>query len=275
VTEESIRDSLTPLGRLFLECRNAARTHPFRGVPYNPVAVILHHDHGWYPQPNLYSREHSGCVWGNIPWNASDQAVAAFFDRVYPGYRAAASHPDERGKIVDTPFGDLFDIVLSNADSACLARYRAVLLSPDCDPKADPGLAERLAVFEREGGTVADLVEVETLDSVLRPYRLVHVEGPPVYHAVNVTDRPDELLVTLCNNTHTEDWEGRVHVPGEEIIAAEEWLSDGDAGIEAGMLNCRVPANDVRIVRVRTRKPFLPLKYQDVPWTELGYGVAE
>ena len=82
----------------------------------------------WYPQPNSYSRGVTDCVWGNIPRNAGDIQTARFFEWVYPGYETAASHPDERGKIVNTPFGDSFDVILSNAGDACLAKYRCVIL---------------------------------------------------------------------------------------------------------------------------------------------------
>ena len=90
VTDSRVKAHFTPLGWLFHEARETARAHPFRGVPYVPVAVMLHHDHGWYPQPNLYSKGTTQCVWGNIPYNAGDRQTERFFEWVYPGYRLAA-----------------------------------------------------------------------------------------------------------------------------------------------------------------------------------------
>lgn len=332
----------TPLGWLFWEARNAARKHPVRGVPYIPFAVMLHHDHGWYPPiAGLSGAASHRCVWGNIPHDAGDRQTDRFFQWVYPGYERAndTSHGadvpdaderfyaerDERGKIVNTPFGDSFDVILSNADDACLAKYQGVILLGAWDVSAEPGLAGRLERFMRAGGRViADVSQwtrlsermtaagvsskrivhtlalgagallrvrdrawgadrtdgsFEAVTVALTPelqrLDLVAIEGRPVYRLLNVTDRPDELLLTLCNNSHTLPWEGTVRIKGQEIEAVEEWLAFGETDIRDGALRCGVPANDVRIYRVRTKRAFLPLRYQALDWKTLGVGVPE
>lgn len=326
VTEAKVKAHLTPLGWMFHESRQAAAEHPMRGVQYAPVAVMLHHDHGWYPQPNIYAKDVVNRVWGNIPYNAGDWQTDRFFDWVYPGYKLSASHRDERGKIVNTPYGDVFDVILSNAGTACLNKYRCVVLLGSWRIDSEQGLEDRLTAFVKAGGTIiADssqwpevpqgaeaaqgavegllteyaldrgrLVRVKpaawdagpettaTFPQVLKalaPYleqqALIEVEGRPVYHAVNVTDEPDTLLITLCNNSHALPWEGTVRVRGQEIVEMDEWLAFGEAEIVDGALRLGVPANDVRIVRVRTAEPFVSLRFSEVPWRDLGYGVPE
>jgi len=346
VTLAKVLAHFTPLGWLFWEARKTARKHPVRGVPYIPFAVMLHHDHGWYPTPNGYvSPELNQCVWGNIPHNRGDTQTDLFFQWVYPGYQRASdtSHGrdiadehaalyaerDERGKIVNTPFGDAFDVILSNAEDACLAKYQAIILLGSWDVSAEKGLAERLERFIKAGGRViADVSQwkalprelakaaasrgkskatVQTLSlgkgsllrvmepgwgadragggvfeavthalkQTLEHYDLIEIEGRVLYHLVNVTDQPDELLVTLCNNSQALPWEGSIRVKGQEIVDVEEWLAFGEADIKNGTLRCGVPANDVRIFRVKTRTPFLPLKHRVIDWKKLGVGALE
>jgi len=329
VTEAKIKAHFTPLGWLFHESRETAREHPLRGVPYVPIAVMLHHDHGWYPQPNVYSGDRVNCVWGNIPYNFGDRQTEKFFEWVFPGYRLASSKRDERGKVVNMPFGDSFDVILSNATDECLAKYQAVVLLGSWDVSSEEGLAERLERFIHAGGTViadssqwtslpgeiagekrnsrpnfglvtefpcgkgkmvivsetawgADQEDSGTFESVkdllkgyLQDYELITVEGRPVYYLVNVTDKPDELLITTCNNSHGMPWEGIIRVKGQEISEVEEWLGYGEVDLQDGVLRCGVPANDVRIYRLKMRHPFLPLRFKNIPWRKLGVGVPE
>lgn len=333
VTDLKVKAHFTPLGWLFWECKQTALRHPFRGVPYVPVAVMLHHDHGWYPQPNIYTGKKTDCVWGNIPYNSGDWQTDKFFQWVYPGYKLASADGeirDERGKWVNTPFGDSFDVILSNAGNECLRKYRAVILLGSWDVASADKLSGRLEEFVRTGGTVisdssqwtslpkgvrreipnesvakSGLVEsfqygkgrivmvsqaawaadkrdnkmFETIKNALgeylRGYDLLQMEGRPIYHLVNVTDNADELLITLCNNSPTLPWEGIVGVKNQEIVQVDEWLAYGETDIRDGALRCGVPANDVRIYRVKTRKPFLSLRFKNIPWRKLGFGAPE
>lgn len=328
VTLAKVKAHFTPLGWLFWECKQTAIRHPYRGVPYVPFAVMLHHDHGWYPQPNIYTGSTVNRVWGNIPYNRGDWQTDRFFQWVYPGYKLASADReirDERGKWVNTPLGDSFDVILSNALHSCLEKYRAVILAGTWELNAEPEVRRRLEKFVRGGGTVItdtsqwttlpkdavreggeqDIVTeyacgrgriimvsepawgadrkdgkifrnvTGLLEKYLREYSLVEIEGRPIYYLVNVTDRPDELMVTLCNNSHGMPWEGMVRIKGEDILEVEEWLAQGEADIQNGGLRCGVPPNDVRIFRLKARRGFLNLRFPAVPWKKLGYGVPE
>jgi hypothetical protein len=121
----------------------------------------------------------------------------------------------------------------------------------------------------------AEKGDFDSVRTILEGCRLVAVDGRPVYYLVNVTDRPDELLVTLCNNSHGMPWEGCVRVPGQQITEVEEWLAYGEVQIRDGVLHCGVPPNDVRVFRLRMRQPFLDLRFREIPWRELGVGTPE
>jgi len=67
----------------------------------------------------------------------------------------------------------------------------------------------------------------------LRSFNLVSVDGPPVQFLVNVGERTDRLVVTLCNN-EPQPWEGAIRPKRGRVTAAANWmtsqrLSGGDS----------------------------------------------
>ena len=115
----------------------------------------------------------------------------------------------------------------------------------------------------------------EALSPRMQSFALIHLEGQPICWLVNVTDRPDEFLVTLCNNSHAMPWEGHARIRGQDIVEFEEWLAYRESGSTNGTLHCGVPANDVRTFRIRAARAFLSLRYSDVPWRALGFGAGK
>ncbi|MBI2951767.1 hypothetical protein HYY27_06720, partial [bacterium] len=144
---------LSPLGRLHVEAQEFAYDHPVRGVPYMPVALMLDEDHGWNQPRHLYRKDQDH-VWGNIPYSRLDYQIDNFFRWVYPGYEVCSTYRDERGYITNTPFGDLFEVILSSASPGCLEKYRVVILLGDLKVEGREGLAERLRDFLEGGGVV-------------------------------------------------------------------------------------------------------------------------
>ncbi len=356
---------LTPLGRLHVEAQEFVTDHPLRGVPYMPVALMLDYDHGWNQARHLYRKDEDH-VWGNIPYSRLDYQIDNLFRWVYPGYEHGSYYRDERGYITNTPYGDLFEIILSNASLGCLEKYRAVVLLGDLRVEDRAGLGQRLTDFLEGGGIVVTGVdqgpisasisgipesdvwkshsgEVEAFDGrrfreasfeyrqvqanggqvllrtshgdplviqsasgkgrlylvtargwgknekrheflkgirhalggLLEELNLVEIEGRDIFYVVNVTDREDEVLVTLCNNSPDVPWEGKVRIKGEEIEAFEAWLGHSEACLRDGELLCAVPANDVRIFKLKVDRGFLRLMFRDIDWKKLGVGVPE
>ncbi|MAE62705.1 MAG: hypothetical protein CMJ18_00410 [Phycisphaeraceae bacterium] len=356
--------NLTPVGRLHVEGQEFAAAHPVRGTCYMPVALMLERDHGWNP-PGEYYGPGQDCVWGNIPYARGDHQIDNFFRWVYPDYHLASFYRDERGYITNTPFGDLFEVILSNASPACLEKYRAIVLLGE--QRVADDASERLETFLRDGGiviaaadqwpagaaalagasvsdtlrnhhgesrsadgslfrearfehrdvritkgdvlletsggaalvtrhTVGDgtlyLVNVpgwgrsakrhdmldgirHVIGSVLDDLGLVTIEGRPVYNLVNVTDRDDELIVTLCNNSPDLPWEGTVRIRDAEVESFEAWIGHSEAAVEDGALRCGVPANDVRIFKLQASHGFLPLRFRNIDWRKLGVGIPD
>ena len=82
----------------------------------------------------------------------------------------------------------------------------------------------------------------------LRSFNLVTVEGPPIQYMVNVTERTDRLVVTLCNNS-PQPWEGAVKPNRSQIRSAANWMTD--KSLPGGSsLHLQVPPLDVAVIEL-------------------------
>ena len=100
------------------EGRETEKTEPAvaggRGTPYTPVAFMLDSRHGWQP-----GGERDG-VW---PKGRGERAAGAMLRHAY------ATHDMEDlpfGHLTSGPYGDIFDIIVSGADSAKLDPYGVI-----------------------------------------------------------------------------------------------------------------------------------------------------
>ena len=155
------------------------RNYPERGKPYVPVALMLENDHGWNPPYPLWG--YYGGVWGNkVPYQASDRSIEAFFNFTFPGYSEAVFCCDknvnseipwtskreyvdlllkgydirsiEKGNLVPSTFGDLFDVILESCPLNLLKQYRAIILLGGI--KLSPVLKKKLISYVKDGGVV-------------------------------------------------------------------------------------------------------------------------
>jgi hypothetical protein len=362
-----LESNLSPTGKLYVETQEFVAEHPDRGVAYIPVAVMLDYDHGWCPPRSCYKitlQNPTGPedeVWGNMPYSRLDYQIDNFFRWVYPDYEHAGFYRNDRGRLTNTPLGDSFDVILSNASQGCMDKYQAVVLLGDLVVEKREGLAGRLNAFMEDGGTViAGIDQWETifsepgnaekysgkvlaadgkafeesefeyrkikssagevilktaagdplvirkaigkgelylvtvtgwgrsekrfeflagvkhiLGNVLSDLTLVRIEGRPVGCLVNLTDREDELIVTLTNNSPDMPWEGRVRIKDNSIQSFEAWMSHSEADIDDGALRCGVPANDIRIFKLKADRNCLSLKFKNIDWRSLGVGICD
>lgn len=220
--------SLTEHGRKASELFQFMMEHP-RGVPYTPVAVVLDRYAGY----NGYMDK----PWGILTPTQGDREVRDLFDgQMFPGSDHIHSPPDaanpEASYLRPTPYGEIFDVVLTSVPQEVLATYPVILLSGDI--RFDPAFVQGLENALQRGSQVlissrhrdslgADYARltsqgtVEVLESWTHPVtgrptaisnerlrtlvqrRLpVEVEGDPVQYAVNRL--PHGWVVELINN---------------------------------------------------------------------------
>lgn len=94
-----------------------------RGVPHTPVAVVLDRYAGY----NGYMDR----PWGSAPPTAADREVRDLFDhQLFPGADHIHAKPDptnpEAGYLRSTPYGEIFDVLLTSAPPEVLPAYPVI-----------------------------------------------------------------------------------------------------------------------------------------------------
>jgi len=202
--------TLTPHGKKAVEVFEIARTHD-RGVPFTPVAIVLDHLAGY----NAYMDK----PWGILEPTEGDRQVRDLFDhQLFPGSDHIHSAPDpknpESSYLRPTPYGEIFDVQLSNASLEVLASYPVLVLAGDIEFTDE--LVDKLEGALRRGTQV---LLGKNHQSALGPRfaRLKKYPGAEVLEGWNnpTTGRPaaisDTRLQRLCRQTLP------VEVSGEPI----------------------------------------------------------
>ena len=200
-----------------------------RGIPYTPVAVVLDRYAGY----NAYMDK----PWGILDPTPGDREVRDLFDhQLFPGSdhihnKRDPENPESR-YLCPTPYGEIFDVLLTSAPPGVLPTYPVILLAGDI--AFDPGFLGELEESLRRGSRVliaprhrdalgADFdrvvrqgkVEVlepwtnpvtgrpgaiseERLKTLVRQFLPVEVTGDPVQYQINRI--PSGWVVELINN---------------------------------------------------------------------------
>ncbi len=119
--------TLTSHGRRAAEVFALMQRHD-RGVPYTPVAIVLDHLAGY----NGYMDK----PWGILEPTPGDRELRDLFDhQLFPGADHIHAPPDpdnpEASYLRPTPYGEIFDVLLTNAAPEMLPTYPAILLAGD------------------------------------------------------------------------------------------------------------------------------------------------
>jgi hypothetical protein len=239
--------TLTSHGRKAAEVFGFMRTHD-RGVPYTPVAVVLDHLAGY----NGYMDK----PWGILEPTPGDREVRDLFDhQLFPGSDHIHVRPDpanpEASYLRPTPYGEMFDVLLTNVRPEVLPTYPAILLAGDIDFD-DAFLGElekalrrgsRLLMSERhrqalgaEFGRVSSQGDVEVLEPWVNPAtgrptalsnaRLqklcrellpITVEGDAVQYQINRL--PAGWVIELVNNRGVAKQKDRPAVTDPTAVA--------------------------------------------------------
>ncbi len=121
--------TLTSHGHKASEVFTFMQTHE-RGVPFTPVAVVIDHLAGY----NGYMDK----PWGILTPTAADREVRDLFDhQLFPGSDHIHAKPDpanpESSYLRPTPFGEIFDVLLTSIPPEVLPTYPVILLAGDIE----------------------------------------------------------------------------------------------------------------------------------------------
>jgi hypothetical protein len=142
-------DHLSPIGRIQQAAQKWVRDNGPPGVQHTPVALLLDFQSGWSFPRHLYT-DRIYRVWGNLPYEPGDHLTDGVLDLVFPGYQNASYFHDESGFLSASPFGDMVDVLLSDAPAWLLSRYAVVVVAGELTGGAE--VQEKLLQYAAGGG---------------------------------------------------------------------------------------------------------------------------
>ncbi len=150
------RTNLSPIGEIQAAAGRTVERLRQPGAMLAPVALLLDHFGGWTVPRHLYTGKVCR-VWGALPYEAGDYLTHGVFSLLYPGYEDASYYHDERGFLAATPFGDMADVLLSDAPGWVLGQYGLVVAAGELS--ADLELRYKLEGFLAGGGELVVTAE--------------------------------------------------------------------------------------------------------------------
>jgi hypothetical protein len=198
------------------------------GIPYTPVAIILDKYAGY----NAYQ----GRPWGTLDPTPGDQEIMDLFQhQIFPGsdhvHQPFDPENPEKTYLPATPYGEIFDVHLSNARSEVLSAYPVLILVGDHEldlqfitklhtalragsqllihPRHAEQLGDNLQSLQGTGHV--EILKSEILPSTQRPTAItncklanlrdtwlpVKIEGDPIQYQINQT--PNGWMIELVN----------------------------------------------------------------------------
>lgn len=124
-----------PYGQLWSELWDRIVTKRDRGTPYTPVALMFDANHGFVFK---YSQT---LALGAVPYGAAEEQIRAAVNTVFPW---------EGDPHASSPFGEIFDVITTEAPEPIIDSYRAIVLVGQ--PKVSPKLARALRSHVEQGG---------------------------------------------------------------------------------------------------------------------------
>ena len=85
-------------------------------------------------------------------YNKGDYQIDMFYREIFPGYEDCGYYHNERGFLTPTPYGDIFDVLLSNVPSFVSNRYNLVILLGEVELKGE--LLNKVKDFVKDGGSL-------------------------------------------------------------------------------------------------------------------------
>ncbi|MDD5482320.1 MAG: hypothetical protein PHP98_01520 [Kiritimatiellae bacterium] len=138
---------LSPLGRIYERFYDTVTAGHERGIPYAPIALVFDKNHGCILE---YSQIHTiSCV----PYGPGEWQTRAIINTVFPWEeRRKETKSFESNTLVTGPFGDIFDVLTSDAGGEVLSSYRCLALVGNV--RMNEGLEDRIKEHVKGGGVV-------------------------------------------------------------------------------------------------------------------------
>lgn len=210
---------LSPLGHIGKEFYKFTKKYPNIGKPFVPVAVVIDHTHGLG-----LGTVTNGLSWNLFPPSSNEQWAINLFNTIWPNsFAFSVMGGDESNYMVNTPYGDVVDVLTDEASEETLSKYKYVL---------------------REGDTLSP----STIANLM-PFTVV---GDIEYLINIVNDK--EYILTLVNNKGITKYPKTAEVvtgaPKTVMIQGSVQSIQTLTGQEANGLTFDIPSGDLGIYRI-------------------------
>lgn len=140
---------LTPIGEIQARANEFIERHGKPGGMYTPVSILLDFYSGWTVPRHLYSKKLYQ-VWGNLPYSPGDYLTHGIFSMLYPGYEDSSYYRNERGFLSPTPYGDMTDVILTDAEEWIFSMYSTIIVGGEIGVSEE--IKTKLENFVKNGG---------------------------------------------------------------------------------------------------------------------------
>lgn len=214
---------LTPIGELQKNAGKWLQTNGMPGIQVTQVALMKDFYNGWIP-PRFVGTTYTWRVWGNIPYEPGDYLFHHIYGLLYPGYEDSSYFRDESGFVVETPYGDTADVLLSDAPVWLLNRYPFLLCCSEL--RGGEELHDKLLDYVREGGQL-----VLTAGNLKK-----FTKGLAGVTAGESIAFPKNSTITLCDSsTIKEEYPfelSKLNYPPSDKVSIPAYCSNIPAAIE-------------------------------------------
>jgi len=182
------KGELSPLGKVQQDAVKFVDENEQPGVMQAPVALLLDYYAGWVPARTLTTAYQ---VWGYLPYEAGDYLTHSVLELIYPDYEDCGWYHDETGTLCDTPYGDMTEVIHSDAAEGILNQYGVVFAAGNLF-SADLELRRKLERYVSQGGTL--VLTAENARRLFPEWKI----GPPRRF-------PSGSIVTWRDGSHTSE----------------------------------------------------------------------
>ncbi|QQE12246.1 hypothetical protein JD969_01865 [Planctomycetota bacterium] len=158
LTEGSKTNKFSDFGTMVWYGQKFIEDNPNPGALQTPIAFLLDYGNGWRPA------HHSNTfrIWNIMKYSRGDYQTYAHFAQAYPNFDngktdyyneqiAVTSRGAQRYALADTPYGDSFDVLLTDVRQDVLNQYAVVVATGDYEMNLET-VRDRIETYVSQGG---------------------------------------------------------------------------------------------------------------------------
>jgi hypothetical protein len=148
--------NLSPLGLIGQQFYSFSHSFTDRGIPFTPMAIVLDQYHGFTDTSltqtfyGMLASNNSQTVGFN--YTVGQEMDAQLFNTLWPQSFSQSIWNESQYYLVNSPHGDMYDVLLDNADLSVLRQYPIVYIGGSVNMSS--ALAAQLQEYADRGGTL-------------------------------------------------------------------------------------------------------------------------